>query len=156
MPKYKLLPESELHKLGKEFTEFLVINGIAADDWLEIKDHSKDEANQIIELFSDVVYEQILREARFLKKIHPDTIYCFQCVSEKMNLVGLKVKGQNLQNIEYLDAILESPEFSKSTFATEKFYIKSREQEIFDLLEQGAEITDGSLFKTLSLLHAES
>ena len=52
MPKYRLLTLEELQELEKEFVEYLVLNGITADDWEKIKKENPSSARHIIELLN--------------------------------------------------------------------------------------------------------
>jgi len=60
MPKYRILSSEELELLEKEFIEFLVINGITADEWQKIKASEPEKTKKFIELFSDVVFEKLM------------------------------------------------------------------------------------------------
>ena len=53
--KYTRIPSDELEKLEDEFVNFLVVNGITADDWVAIKENEPMNAAEIVDQFSDVV-----------------------------------------------------------------------------------------------------
>lgn len=156
MPKYRHLTKEELEALQKEFIEFLVVNGITADKWTAIKEQKKDIAEEIIEQFSDVVWEGVLRKARFLELRNPKELLTFQCLPEKLVLMGMKVKDADVD-------ITTPPGFEKlkqdkleTTFYTsEKKYFKNREEELFEMIQNGCEITDGTLFKRIALAVAQ-
>ena len=65
--KYKRLSIEQLKELEKEFVDFLVVNGILAEDWLKLKETDPDKAEQMVDLFSDVVFEGILRKTDFIE-----------------------------------------------------------------------------------------
>ena len=158
LPKYKLLTEQELKELEKEFVDFLVINGIVVDDWLKIKEQSTEKTEEIILLFSDVVYEQVLRSTQYIKSVTPKRILCFHCLESKMVLMGLDARnaeGIDFSRIHYLEEILRDFPPSLSVLHSNKEYQDSRERDIFKMLERGAEISDGNLFKSISLLYAQ-
>ena len=48
MTKYRRLTLEELEELQKEFVDFLVINGITAEDWVKLKDNEVDKSELII------------------------------------------------------------------------------------------------------------
>ena len=52
-PKYRELTTLELKELEKEFIDYLIVNGITADDWVKIKEEQQEKAEDIITLFSD-------------------------------------------------------------------------------------------------------
>ncbi|MEM8895567.1 MAG: DUF6495 family protein, partial [Bacteroidota bacterium] len=108
----------------------------------------------IIELFSDVVFEGVMRKVKFLDMITPKSIKCFQCLNDKMILVGLDADESTPINFttQSLADIQSQYSESLSVYTTDKAYCKVREQELFGLTEKGASISDGSYFKQLCLL----
>ena len=71
----------------KEFINFLVVNGISANDWVSVKENEPLTADKIINQFSDVVWESILRSTKYLNKIENKISYFFECNSEEINLI---------------------------------------------------------------------
>jgi phenolic acid decarboxylase len=130
MPKYRLLTADELHVLKKEFIDFLVVNGITANDWEKIKKEDISKAEKTIELFSDVVLEGSLRKIKYLKKIEKTTMYFFRFDEEEAHLILLE-QNQETQQVK------------KSS----KKYQKSREEELFKMLNSGCEIDEKELFE---------
>lgn len=148
MAKYRLLNQKELEELQKEFIDYLVVNGITADEWERLKQENKPEADQIIDLFSDVVFEGILRKTKFIEHRSDKQILAFQCLPEKLVLVGVKGHGVDFSNLDFLKDTTTDLE----VFTAEKSYTESREKELFQMLEEGGEIADGKLFKQLCLM----
>ena len=68
MAKYRLLTIEELQEMEKEFVDYLILNGIYSDDWVSLKNDDPDKVQKIIHLFSDVVFENIMRKTQFLKQ----------------------------------------------------------------------------------------
>ena len=154
MAKYRKLTIEELQHLEKEFIDYLVLNGITADDWVKLKEEEKDKAERIIELFSDVVFENILRKAQYLEFRSAAEIYAYQCLADKIVMVGITAApGSEIDfsDEEYLKKAVEQPDNSIKIFTTDKPYSKKREEELFDMLQAGCEISDGKLFKLLCL-----
>lgn len=136
MAKYRLLTTKELAELEPEFIKYLVVNGITADDWKRLKQNKPDEAQHIVDLFSDVVFEKILRKAAFLQLQNEKILRVIKCGAVEMELIAVHaIAGDQ-----------ETDEIFKGT----KKYIKSREEEIFALLEEGYAICDGTKFLALS------
>ena len=46
MPKYRLLTQDELNELEHEFINYLVLNGITAEDWEDIKKSKQERQTQ--------------------------------------------------------------------------------------------------------------
>lgn len=152
--KYKLLSSDELKTLEKEFIDYLIINGITADLWENMKKDKPKEANQILELFSDVVFEGIMQKIRFLEFRSSHDLKIFQCLKDKMVLVGLSLpKHLNLdiRDPEQLERLAQNPPSEASVYTSEKTYGQAREEELFKMTEQGCLITDDKMFKVLCL-----
>lgn len=156
MPKYRHLTKDELDALQKEFVEFLVVNGITADKWTAIKEHKKEAAEEIIEKFGDVVWEGVLRKANFLELRNPKELLTFQCLPDKLVLMGVKVKDTDVDiTSEKGFERLKKDELETTFYTSEKKYFKKREVELFEMIQNGCEITDGALFKRIALAIAQ-
>lgn len=91
MPKYRLLTLAELASLEKEFIDYLVVNGIVAEDWLLMKKNDIEQAEAIVATFSDVVFEAILRKAKYLEVRGSHFMYTYQCNENNLVLVAMEV-----------------------------------------------------------------
>jgi len=149
MPKYRALTPDELESMKDDFVKFLVLNGIAAEDWDKLKSEDADSAEGIMDSFSDVVFEKVLRSTAYIEYVSEEDIYCVQCLVDKMVLVGAKAEGN--VNFKTSDPSTIGGEGVK-VFTTEKTYSGDRQKEIFDMLQKGYEITEGDLFKRLCLV----
>lgn len=156
--KYRRLNSQELQQLEKEFVDFLVINGIAADDWVAMKEKELNKANQIIDLFSDVIFEGVVRKVRFLEHISASSIYCFQLLEKEIQLIGLEDESGTLDftQIDFSQQSDKKLPVGLKVFFNKKAYQKDKNQEIFKLMENGAILSNGQLYKQLSLLYASS
>ena len=154
MPKYRLLSHDELMEFEKEFIDYLIVNGIDAPDWQDIKTNKPEEAVKIIGLFSDVILEGSMRKVKFLEIRKPKEVRCFQCLGEKIILVamqaGPKIDIDFTSNKGLMEAMTTPPE-GLQVFTSEKKYDEIREEELFKMTMSGASISDGKLFKALSM-----
>lgn len=150
MPKYRLLDSEELNAFEKEFIDFLVINSITADDWIKIKSDEPERARTIISLFSDVIFEKLMRQTQYLIRRSSKNIACFHYQSEQAVLVGIETEDDStdLLNINSAEQI---PDQGVKIYTSTKGYDKQREIEMFEMLNSGAEISDGKLYKALCL-----
>ena len=144
MKHYRRLTKEELEPLEQEFVEFLVVNGITADDWVKLKEEESEKANKMIDLFSEVVFEGIFRKAQFLEIRTKQFVHAYQCLTDKIVLVGAEVTDP-AANVADLNI-----------FMTEKPYGAKREHELFEMTQKGCSISDGELFKSLSLAYMEN
>ncbi len=160
MPKYRLLTTEELTEFEKEFIDYLIVNGIDADSWEKLKVEKPEEASKIVELFSDVVFEKILRKAKYLVFINRAYHYSFHYGEEKAELIILKFQDSeyssdpsNLNAImEFLSRNQTSIDFQMQT----KAYKKTRELELFEMIESGCIIEDGGIFQFCAKLNKNS
>ena len=112
MAKYRLLTIEELKELENEFVEYLVLFGITADEWGKIKYDEPEKADSTIRLFSDVVFEKIMRKTQYLERRRSKDIRTLQCLKDKFIVMGLNVSkidaslaggpNVNLNDIEYM------------------------------------------------------
>ncbi len=154
MAKYRLLSFEELYELEKEFIEFLILNGIVAEDWVKMKESEPEKAEKMIHLFSDVVFEQIMRKTQFVERRSQEKVEVFQCLADKFVIVCLdatKIGNANFKSHQYLEKSLIDPPAHLEVYTYDQIYRNVRELEIFSLIENEGEITNGELFKKLCL-----
>lgn len=158
MPKYRLLTKPELEELENEFVEYLIVNGITADDWVKIKDDDIDKAERIVELFSDVVFEKILRETLFMEFHSQSHVQAFQCLKDKMIVMGLKTEDPEVDFTDkaFLDKAMHQGAEGIKIYSAEQAYDDTRERILFEMSENGITLSDGKLFKQLSLVYAST
>ncbi len=159
MAKYRLLSQNELDELVDEFIEFLVINGIPADNWKVMKEKHPKKVLRIIELFSDVVFDSIMRKTKFLELRDKKELKTYQCLEDRFVLVGLnalKIDDADFTEPQYMEMALSNQHDNLKIYTTEIKYEKSRGEDIFELMEKGFEKSDGKLFKTLCLAMVDS
>lgn len=157
--KYRRLRFDELQGLEKDFVNFLAANSVTSNDWESMKNESPDKAEKMIEIFSDMIFEQTLKKVDYLEQKSAREIRTYHCGQEKLSMIGIVIEGQSsLDFRQNLDPQQMMTQLSLSgaqlkLFKGEKTYKKERNIELFDLMEQGALISrDGHLFKTLSQL----
>lgn len=157
--KYRLLTRDELEELKSEFVTFLVANGIPAGDWLKIKADEPEKARQLVEIFSDVVFDKILSNVHYLEHREKDIIRIFRFGEEKVTMNGIRVEGQSAidfsrnQDAMALVQLFKLSAGKMKIFTAEKRYKKDRLQEIFDLMQSGAQILKNDrLFHTIEQL----
>ena len=152
MAKYRRLLKEELVIFEKEFVDFLVVNGIVAEDWEKLKVNEPEKAEKMVDLFSDVILESVMRKAQFLEIHTANYVQGVQCLADKMIMIAVNCKDQKQDMRLFMK---ESPkELWKDEYEIlqgEKKYAESREMDIFNMTKQGFSITDGELFKELMI-----
>lgn len=156
--KYRRLRSDELAELEQQFVQFLVSNTVTGSDWEKLKQNEPDKAEKLIEVFSDIVFEQTIEKIEFLEYKTPIDIKIFHCQADKIIMMGLTVNGettldftQNLSSDEMIQQFQQSGA-NLQLYSAEKAYSPSRDMELFKMMESGCLVTNESLFKTLEQL----
>ena len=157
--KYRRLTNEELQELEKEFVTFLSSNHITADDWKKLKVNSPEKIEELIGMFSDIVFEKILKQVEFLEQKTPKDMRLFQLKEDKILMRGIRVEGEtDLDFTQTADPAtmavqLQSSQAKLQMYTGERAYRNGRTKEAFELMQQGALISkDGALFKALGAL----
>lgn len=156
--KYRRLTNEELAELETEFVRFLATNSIPAEDWVKMKKHEPKKVNELIDTFSDMVFENILKRVDYLEHRSPKELRLFKCDATKIYLTGLRIEGiSTIDFTENLPAETMINRFKEESsnailklYRAEKSYKKERTVELFDMMEKGALISNGTLYNTLN------
>lgn len=154
MKYYPRLKDKELHALEKDFVDFLVVNGITADDWVKIKETDLEKAEGLIGEFSNVVYESSLRKADYLLMVDDKIVRCFNCLETQVVMASLEFEGNgefSFHEIDDLAGLLNDKRNKFEVKILNKSYEKKREHEMFDMIMSGCKITDDKVFELISL-----
>ncbi|MDG1174535.1 MAG: DUF6495 family protein [Flavobacteriales bacterium] len=150
MPIYRELTLDELKLFEQEFKEFLAVNGIDADLWKQMKTDDQNKVNQLISSFSDVIYNSVLLKLEYIEFATQNDIKYFYYGKEKAELIGLQSNEVSFTNPEEVIKAIEEKKVSIKSYKTSKAYNKKREEELFDMIKNGCQPSDGKMFKLLS------
>lgn len=153
--KYRLLSKEQFEELHKEFSTFLAAQKIDKKSWDFIKEKQPKKAITQLEKFSDLVWEEVIRKTEYLEHYSKDSINLFHCKLQTINRIVVRVENKdiNFQEKEGLDWFLDnSTDPTIQYFKGEKQYSTTRSEELFKLIEQGAVLANGTLFKGISQL----
>lgn len=152
--KYTRLTKEQFEELHQEFINFLATQTITADEWKTIKEKTPEVAEQELDVFSDLVWEGVLKKVTYLEHISPQQMHLFHLGEKNMHVLALKLKsdidlttkeGFNWLRKNLLDDAVEFLQANKE-------YSKDRYLDKFKLIQQGATITKGDLFKYFNKL----
>jgi hypothetical protein len=157
--KYRKLTLDELAELESEFIRFLASNTITGPDWQKLKTEDPEKANGLIEIFSDIVFDKIIKGVEYLEVRMPQDYRTFHCPDDKIKMLGIQANGstdfdftKNESPGQMMDQIQKSGAQLK-LYSAEKAYQPNREQEVFRMMESGALISkDGAMYKALESL----
>lgn len=152
--KYRRLTKEQLEELHPEFINFLATQKITAQEWQQIKQERPEVAEQELDVFSDLIWEGVLTQASYITNAAPTRLFLFKVHKDHMELILVKLEtDQDLtteEGMEWLRQHVDAPEVE--LFTAKKSYIKERNQELFAMIEQGAEISKGALFDAFEQL----
>lgn len=148
--KYARLTKEQFEELHQEFINFLATQSITAKEWETIKKNKPKVAEQELDVFSDLVWHGVLSKVSYLEHISPQQIHLFKCNPKAMQLYAIKLKTDSIdlttkQGFQWLreNLLSNNVEFYNAT----KPYSEDKLQDIFKLIQQGANITKGELFR---------
>lgn len=151
--KYKRLTSEELQALEADFINFLASMQITGPDWEKMKREENDKASELINVFSDMVYDKVLGKISYLEYRDAKTLNIFHFGEHKMQLIGLRVKESSPLDLTAPDVLHQwnaADNTSVNIVRSEKNYEREKQLEVFDLLQTGCLITDDRLFKILN------
>lgn len=93
MMKYQRLSLAELELLTKEFVQFLALNGIAAEDWNNIKNNNRTKMDSLLDEFSDFVWDTTIRESSYFLMLQNQEIIAFHCNLEEMIMLNIRLEN---------------------------------------------------------------
>ena len=156
---YRRLRQAELDDLEQAFIRFLATNSITGQEWVRIKGQQPERAEELIGLFSDLVFERVLKDIQYLEFKTSKDIKAFHCLESQIILNGLLVEGDTSfdftleQSPQQMFQQIQRSGAKLKLYTAEKTYSRGRELELFEMMENGALISrDGALFKTLEAL----
>ncbi len=144
--RFRRLTKEELYPLEKEFVQFLIVNGIDAQEWQNIKDHEQEKASSLIEIFSDHVFETVLKKIDFLELRGDKHLQILHCKQEKIEIIELTASEKDFS---FKKNMYNSSFHKLYKSQRSKRYGEDRLKDIFSLTEKGYKITNGTLFNTL-------
>lgn len=161
--KYRLLSFEELQSLDKEFMAFLAKRSILPEEWAIIRIQQQEKALDLIETFSEQVFEQVLSKVEYLEHKEEKKFRHIYFKEDTYVELGLTADPDTEMDFrdpaqlqEFISNVQKSLAAKLSVFRKEEKYEKSRTEEIFLYVEAGAKRTDKKAFDLMELLYNES
>jgi len=154
--RFRNLTEIELEALSEELVQFLIVQGIDGDLWLEMNQKSPQKAIELVSLFSDTVLEKVYSKVQHMSFLSTQIFSIFKIEGSVMQAVVVKNKATNkpFKNIEQLIDLTSASE--NETFeimcATRELEDKILD-EIHRLTEQGCLIADPKIWAHFAQYH---
>ena len=150
--KYTRLTKEQLEELHPEFINFLATQSIDKAEWDSIKANSPEIAEQELDVFSDLIWEGVLTRATYLEYFSKNHVFLFDCKADQIESIVLKANNPAIDfltkdGLHWLSDHLftDSVEMKKGA----KKYAAERNLVLFDLIQQGAILSDGKLYEQI-------
>lgn len=146
--KYTRLTKEQFEELHQEFINFLASQSITAEEWSDIKENKPEVAEEELDVFSDLVWEGVLKQAKYIEHMSPQQMHLFALEEKQMRLIALKINNSQdittKEGYQWLRDNLLSDDVE--VFQANKEYSNDRNSDVFKLIQQGGVITKGELF----------
>lgn len=151
--KYQQLTKEQFAELHKEFATFLATQQIDVNEWAKIKKEQPYIAEEELNIFSDLVWEKVLTKTKYIEHISHKYINVFKCNSKEMIRICVQTTSpnKNFLNTKDFNWFLQHPLSNEiDYFTATKKYTKSRNADLFELIQMGGVISNGELFTKIS------
>ena len=153
--KYKQLAKEQFEALHEEFSKFLATQQIDVKEWDLIKKEKPNVAEEELNLFSELVWENVLNKINYLEHFSKQNINLFKCEDKEILRVVVQVQKPEFDFFnekDYKWFIDNTNDDSIQFFKGSKAYSNERNLELFDLIQKGSVISDGKLYENISKL----
>lgn len=153
--KYQRLTKEQFDSLHKEFAKFLASQQIDATEWTILKKEQPDLAEEELNIFSDMVWDDVLNKVQYLEHYSKQHINLFKCEEKIISRIVVSVERPNFDFFKDEDFkwfIDHTQDKTIQFFKGKKEYQGERNSEIFDLIQKGGQIGKGALYEQLKKL----
>jgi hypothetical protein len=153
MMKYKRLTKEQFEELHLEFANFLATQSIDKKEWDTLKVQKPAIAEQELDVFSDLIWEGVLTNAKYLEHFSPQHLFLFHCQTDCMQSIIIK---SNTNDVDFMTknglVWLSEHIFTHDVevHTGRKTYSGERNAELFALIHQGAILSDGQLYEQIN------
>ena len=135
--------------MHQEFINFLATQSITADEWEHIKRDKPEAAEEELDIFSDLIWEGVLNKVEYLEHFSSNQIFLFHITTATIELIAVKVENEAIdittrEGYQWLQTNLMDD--AVNIYTSTKAISEDRNKDIFALIKQGANITQGDLY----------
>lgn len=150
--KYARLSLEQLESLHEEFAQYLATQQVTADEWKAIKVDKPEMMNEMLDVFSDIVWDNVLSKVDYLEFVTEKDLKIFACHESKLEVIGVKVADDldiDLTSEKGFQSLFEQLEDERIEIYTgEKAYDMERKEELFDMISKGCYMANAELWDT--------
>ncbi|MBT8296054.1 MAG: hypothetical protein KJO51_06525 [Gramella sp.] len=147
--KYARLTKEQFEEMHQEFINFLATQSITGDEWEQIKKEKPEAAEEELDIFSDLIWEGVLNKVEYLEHFSPNQIFLFHITTATIELIAIKVENEAIdittrEGYQWLQTNLMDD--AVNIYTSTRAISEDRNKDIFALIKQGANITQGALY----------
>lgn len=151
--KYRQLTKEQFEELHEEFARFLASQKIDVSEWEKIKREKPATAEEELNIFSDLVWDDVITKSEFIEHYSKSSINLFKCQETLIERIMVKTTNPSVDFLKKdgLDWLSKNAgDASLEYFYAHKDYSKDRNIELFDLIEKGGIMTKGHLYTSIA------
>ncbi|MFH7015283.1 DUF6495 family protein [Flavobacterium sp. FlaQc-47] len=153
--KYARLTKEQFDELHAEFANFLATQTIDKAEWDAIKINKPEVAEQELDVFSDLIWEGVLSRAEYLEHFSKNHIFLFKCFETDVQSIVLKslvpeTDFLTKDGLQWLSDNMFTENIEMKV--GKKVFTEDRNVSIFELIQQGAFLSDGQLFTQINTI----
>ena len=152
--RFRILSDDELKHLENDFKQFLIVNQLHKEVWLELNQSSPEKALALVELFSDMVLLKVYEKINFLE-YRNNRIFSIYKISENQ-IQAIHIKSENekvsILSDEELALALKNNLKELNIYKAEKQVSPYKEDEIHKLIQQGCILSNEFVWSKMSEL----
>ena len=155
--KYARLTKEQFEELHPEFINFLAAQSIDKAEWDQIKLNQPEAAEQELDVFSDLIWEGVLTRAEYLEHFSKNHIFLFRCFDKHIKSIILKsvepeVDFLTKDGLQWMSDNMFTDNIEMKIGS--KDYSQDKNSAIFELIQQGAFLSDGKFFQQIETVIA--
>ena len=151
--KFRRLTKDELETLTEDFTIFLATQGIDKEQWDEFKENDLKKVDGVLDVFSDMIFEKALASCRYMERISETEMHTYLFNEKNAHLVSVRMKDAGDANFldgHLSDVFMDLLKHQKiEIWQGMKEFKKDRSSEMFEIMQTGAVMSKGELYRTL-------
>lgn len=153
--KYTRLTKEQFEELHVEFANFLASQQIDKNEWDELKVSKPEVAEQELDIFSDLVWEGVLQNAKYIEHFSKTHIFLFRFDETDIDTIVLKTTNPEVdflhkEGLQWLSDNLFTDEI-EIRYGAKKFDT-DRNYELFQIIQQGGILSQGELYHQIKEL----
>ena len=153
--KYKRLTKEQFEELHQEFATFLATQSIDKKEWDTIKTNTPEVAEQQLDVFSDLIWDNVLTNAQYLEHFSKNHIFLFHCQEKLIESMVIKSLVTDVDFMGKEGMVWLSDNLFTETVEMhlgKKEYQEERNAAIFNLITEGAILSDGQLYVQINTI----